>query len=776
MLAFTVSGAWVLAAGVGRPHLIAQRTPDRAILSRLDEAIPPAPGVLPVVAESSDPAMRELQAGYIDLAEWVRSRDGHALERALFRFNATSARRTEWGWPEYALARTLTLMHFDSLPQKPSAGVREGEAYLEAAMRHLEAALRRDPQLRPARVLLVQLTVPSGDRELRADTRVAIAREIARPDPLSGALLVWARDLRRRGAYDSALATFERAGTLGVDGGIIALERARTLAALGDTVAAERSYWEGVPGISDAARAVYRQDLGYFLSPDSLARFDAVPISEVAPWLRRFWAERDAAMVEPEGSRLREHLRRWVFAFAHFRVTRPWRTNVFTRVDVAFDNIRDRCVGSVPEFYDRLPIHPPSLSGDPRTSEALLDHRGLIYLKHGAPISGLGPPLGADQQAERDLAAAGGDPEGQEGLRLAESLARTEIWVYWIEGAYRVLTFRASHALGLGAATTLSSYLPAQNGGAWLALAALLPEYQAAAIQVANYQGVQPLTCLTQVREAIAHHRVDATVGIDTDSDTPPITAPWQASTRFFGLGHGEDGSGRALLTFALPLDRLHGESLADGTRAHRVRFRIAAYRPADGARVDIDTTRTFLVGAAPRGGYLAGWFELPLTPGRWHVALRVRQPGDTADHLYALRRGLTIDGAPKLSLSDIVTGSPGNVAWRAPDGPFPVNTLGTWPRDGDAELWYEVRGLRAGDPFSTTVSITPPDGRTDRSLTITTRDRASATVTVVRRSLGLARLAPGRYTLRVAISAHGETATRSQELVVVDQDRPDRK
>ncbi len=758
--------AAVLVWGFHPPSMHAQQSGDRQLLQRLDDAIPP--GLLPEVPEGRDAVTREMQTGYADLAAGIRDTDPSALEHALFRFNAASARRSAWGWPDYALARALVLVHAQELPQRPSAGVREGEGYLEAAMRHLEEALRRDPDLRPARNLLVAITVPSGDRELRADIRAALAREIARPDPLPGELTVWARDLRRLGAYDSALTAFDRARDLGFDGGIIALERARTLAALNDLTTAQQSYWDGLPGQSPAARAVYRQDLGYILLPDSLAVFDSVPANAVQRWLTSFWAERDAATAEPSGSRLREHLRRWAFAFERYRVTRPWRTNIYTRVDFGFDPISG-CISSVADFYNRLPIHPPSLPGDLRETEALLDHRGLVYMKHGQPFAGLAPVLSSELEPERDLSQVGGDPQGQEEIRLAESMSRTEIWIYWIEGAWRVLTFRGSNALGRNAATTLSSFLPPQNAGAWLTLAAYLPEYQAAANQVANYHGIQPITCLSDVRDAIAHHRVDANVGIDTDSDMPPITEPWNASTRFFGLGHGDDGTNRALITFALPLDKMRGDSLAEGRVTRQARFRIVAYRPVDGARVELDTTRTFITTDAPKGGFATSWFEMPLQPGSWQVAVRVRQPGDTTDHLYALRRKLVVDGAPTLSLSDIVTGTAGNAPWRAPDGPFPVNTLGTWPHGRSAELWYEVRGLRTGDEYTTNISVTPVGKKSDRSITVTTSDRATAPVTTVRRTLGLDRLTTGRYLLQVTITATGHTAMREQEVVVVD-------
>lgn len=745
----------------------AQSAADRTLLARLDAAV--ATGTLPAVPDATDGTARTLQHGLREFAEWERGGSLSLGEQALFRFEQARSRREDWGWPHYLQARLFLAFHQANVPLRASAGAVEGEQHLEAATRHLRAALERDPDLRQARQLLVDLTLPSADRTLRADVREAIAREVSRPDALPGALVVWARHLRAERQYDSALATFNRAGDAGFDPSVLGLERARTLTALGRPRVGRDAYWEGVARLTEAGRQALRQDLGYILTTDSLASFDAVAPADVEAWLRRFWGERDAAVARDPGERLMEHLRRWVYVFERYRLPAPWRIEFFDRVDYAFDDIREPCTGGASDFYKRLPIEPASLPGDPRATEALLDHRGLVYLKHGEPFARSIPPLSTELEPERDLNAVGGNPQGQEGFRLAASVARTEAWAYWIEGTWRIFSFRGSDALGRHAATTLTSYMPLLNPQAWLAMASILPRYQAAANQVTNYTGWQPKGCLGRIKAAIDRQREDAAVAIDTDSDTPAIEEPWNATLRLFGLGDARDRSGRALVTFAIPTDQVRGEPVADGRQLWWLDFRLTAYRVSDGMRVDLDTARTFVAPSAPANGQLTGWFELPLEPGTWQVAVRVKQRGNAAGGAYALRRGLVVDGTPELALSDVVTGREGASPWLAPDGPFPVNALGTWPVGGEVDLWFEVRGLDAGDSYRTTMTVRPTEGRRGRDVTITTDDRASGSITRVRKLLGLQRLEAGEYELTVTVEADGQRATRSQRILVVE-------
>jgi hypothetical protein len=337
-----------------------------------------------------------------------------------------------------------------------------------------------------------------------------------------------------------------------------------------------------------------------------------------------------------------------------------------------------------------------------------------------------------------------------------------------------VLSFRGSAALGGHAPTTLSSYVRG-NSLIWEAVARAVPEYAAVASRLRLLEErlvppIFPATCEEEYRTAIKQNRADANVGIDTDSEMPPMDTHWNAVHRFFALGASSDQSGRALVTFAIPIPDLKTDTLSNGSVVWPVTFRIVAYRPRDGRRVDMDTTRRFNATAAPRGSQLSGHFEMPLDEGTWQIAVIARQGTDTTAGSYALRRNLVVAASTGLTLSDVVTGREGQPSWRAPDGPFPVNTMGTWTQGSTVELWYEVRGLRDGDGYRTTIEVVPSERRLGQPIRVSTDDAATGSTTQVRKAIGLDRLRPGVYRLVVAVEADGARAVREQDILIVER------
>jgi hypothetical protein len=248
----------------------------------------------------------------------------------------------------------------------------------------------------------------------------------------------------------------------------------------------------------------------------------------------------------------------------------------------------------------------------------------------------------------------------------------------------------------------------------------------------------------------------------------PPVIQPWNAALRFFALGSAGDGSGRALVTFAIPVEELEAETLANGATVWPVNFRIVAYRPTDGRRIDVDSTRRFIAAASEPGSQLSGHFELPLGDGAWQLAVLARQPGDTTSGAYALRRNLVVGGPVALTLGDIVTGREAQPVWRAPDGPFPVNTLGTWVEGSTLELWYEVRGLEAGESYRTTIEVVPGERRLGDPIRVITTDVSTGAVTTVCKAIGLGQLRAGQYRLLVTVESEGNRAEREQDILIV--------
>lgn len=738
--------------------LTAQSPADTQLLTRLDAAL--VRGERPDASRSADGTVRRLQDGLRELDEWRRTGRRRHADAALWHLNRAASDQPGWAWPRYLAARAHLLLDAANARVLGSAGQLPNESHLAASLRHLDAALAREATFAPARRLLATLLFPSGDRELSPASRRAVDRERALPAPLVELQIVRARALRTGRAYREALAEFESAIFRGGDGSLLALERARTLMALADTTAAVAAYWHGLDHLTATGRTWYRQDLGWIIGEDSLATFDAEPLEGVGLWVQRFWDERDAAVAGRAGARLTSHLARWVTAHERYRVPSPSTRNFYTRFwDIAGGK---ECIASATALVDSLPLFPPLVPGDPRYREPLLDHRGFLWMRHGAPFARttVGAPDQEPQSEELDaIGMVEASPSSAVGVTL-------ESWVYWIEGDWRSFHLGGSATFGTHAPTTVRSYLPLSEGP-WLALAQILPKYRRAAFALdPNRKSVIAPSCLPAITEAVHEMRADAHLAITTDSDSPPYIRPWNAAIRSFAIGGGTATSGRALITFALPVRDLHADTLADGRLAWRVHFRAVAFRGRDGLTRSHDTTRTFVTGPLADDAHLAALFERPLEPGQWQLAVRAWQDSDSSG-AYALRRRLVVDHGPDLTLSDIVTGITGGLRWPA-GADFPVNTLGTWPERGEAELWFQIGGLPAGTPYGLRLEVLPAEEGRGERISISSDGTSDGLLTTVRRSLGLQRLRPGNYRLVVTVKTDRQSAEREQEILIV--------
>ena len=751
----------------------------------------------PLAKVGSGGAAGDMRSALYQLRAALLRHDRGGLELALTNLDWIASRQVQWPWPSYALALGFVDMARARVPVLESSGQKLGESHVEAAWRNLAESIKDDPDFAPARDLALRLLVPEGDRQLRHDERAVLRALLQREHPEADALLVWARLLRAERKYDTALVALRQAGEAGGDRSLLALERARILRALGETTNATAAYWEGVDRLTTVGREAYHYDLAWIMDPDSLPLFDRTPLDSVPAWLHRFWDERDAAAANQPGERLTEHLRRWVYAFDHFRVFNPWRLNEYSRVEYTFEGL-DKCVGNDAALYRLLAREQPSYPGDLRLREPLLDHRGLIYLRHGTPfrtIAGPNHALEADLEnpisvdapppAEIGAGAAPVDSAADE-LFDRECLAHPKFngvvrvigpndsWLYWFDGAWRLINFRASCALGLHSATTLTSYLPVTADaslGVYLARAGIMPEYADAAKRIQlSLWGRQPvpISCQPQVLAVINKSRDDARVATHTDTDTPPIIRPWNSIVQMFALGHAKERSGMALVSFALTGPQIHADSTADGRFSYPIAFRLVAFEPGTGQTIAIDTVRRFTLDRSLSAGQsIVAVFAVPVGAGTWQVAVRANQ-GDDSSGVYAMKRDLRVDGGDAFSLSDIVIGRTGAPAWQAPDGaPFPLNALGAYPAGGTAELYYEVHGLKPGDGYRTTIVVRSPDAGARDDIRILSTDRATGRVTYVRKALGLQQLKPGAYRLIVTVATRDRQATRERLLLV---------
>jgi hypothetical protein len=704
-----------------------------------------------------------------------------------------NAHHDAWAWPHYIVARAAMAMDTAGWFPIEDDGIEQGETFEQAFWRSVRQTLHIDPDFPGLQRWILPTLVAGGDRLLRSDQLAVVQRVVSRRDPDPDALLVWGRYLRAERDYLDALTTFNMALARGGDTMRLDLERARTLRALHDSIGAGWAYWDGLRHITPVGRRFYRFDLAWIVSADSLKAFDRVPDDSLAWWLHRFWDERDVAAVQPVGSRLSEQLRRWGVAYARYRVKSPWRHLMYDSPDIFIDNAP--CVHRDSRFYDEAWALRPSLPGDIRSREWLLDQRGIIYLRHGEPIAqfgGIEPPLNREDFADgpdydapdtsrvwshwargAKVATFMADT-GMGGVPFGELMGHTESWLYIIGNDQRVLNFRGSAAIGSYDATTLASYLP-YSPASWLLLSGTLQVYHAAAVRIVHellnpHVGAvpDPPTCWNPVRTAIARSRVDADSAIHNDTDSPPVLHPWAFNIRMFALGQARDSSGQALIVMAFGGDSLRGQTTPSGT-IYPIHLVIEAWNHQTGEMVRVDTVRV----AASRTSLTADsrlvmTQSLPLSAGDWEVGLTADQ-GNPQVGAYTLRRDVRVDSGVAPALSDIVTGVTGAPSWLATDGAaFPINVFDRWPSGSSIETYYEVRGLPAGTPYQTTVEVEPIGNGKGPTLRIATSDRSTAEIDYIRRSVGTERLLPGEYRLTVTVRAGQRHATRSTTFVLL--------
>jgi hypothetical protein len=725
------------------------------------------------------------------------------------------ANHTDWAWPHYVMALAFEAMARKHWVETLSDGKALAERHSDAVWRTLRESLDRDETFAPARRLLGELTATQGDRFLRPDQVVALRREARQPVADASALLAWGRHLRTMREYPAALTVFSQAIDRGGDRARLDLELARTIMATRDPVAAVNTYWEGLERLTPVGREAYRFDLTWITDSTTLREFDRLSDAGVEPWLRRFWNARDAEAANHPGERLREHLRRWVVVMENYRALSPWNDAFFTRVEMGFEydpreSVRPdynnpghsgkqaACIKTDAAMFEQLWHMQPSHAGDLRSREPLLDHRGLIYLRHGEPqrrIDGGGAPGGGLLGGQivrptRPPVVNAGQARGPHGALLPWSAAQLgqapdrpngsagESWIYGLGGEWHVLQFRGSVALGKYAATTMTQRIPAQwlddpsveatiPGMTYVQLAKRIEKEDSSPMRKALRETMSAGSCAQEAIAAAAQTRVDEHFLLNRDTDTPPDLRPSSSVVQAFALGIADDHTGEALLSFAIASEVLRTDVDDSGVAGYSLAFRVVAYDKAHDRTVTVDTVRRFTsTRALAPGQFLTAHLEFALPAGDWHVAVRARQVGGAVAINDA--RTIHIDNTAPLTLSDVVTGRPGTPDWLATDRiTFPVNYTNGWYPDETAELFFEVRGVPAGESYRTTM-VRPVAPKSKAAIQIGSTDPGASAVTYVRKSLGLAQLPPGTYTLRVTIEYRGTTAARERQILIV--------
>lgn len=692
--------------------------------------------------------------------------DRNAVERILISVGRLRADPVVGAAASLVFVDVLSTLSIRRAPVLPSAGLKDGESHSDGVWRVLGESLARHPYDSLLAHRFVQLAIAGGDRLPRAVQVDALARLLSSERVTGNAWLLSARWHRLSQRFDSATVALEYARSLRADSGLVALEAAHLAIAVGDTATGVSEFWRGLSARTVEGKHAYLLVLKWLLGPEMSTDLENVSDSLLETWVRKFWRERDALSLRAPDGALAEYLRRYNVALSRFRVVDPGRRAQFKRVELGFEGLSDRCAGTGTPLYELLAKAQPFHPQDVRSREPILDHRGIIYLRHGDP---LGVASSADES--QNLSASSTfraewllDPSARLAAQIALSMQSNESWLYWIDGEWRMLHFRGSRAMGMYAPTTLSSVLP---GGfeAWNARARLMPQYGDVAIRLltrSEISGPSELEC--SVKQS---SRAASLLAVQTDSDSPPIVRPWGAVFQAFTVGSGRSNDGRLVMTFALPTRALTFDSLGVGKVAS-VEFEVRAFDRVSGSAVMVDTLRRFLLPSRPRDGdYIQGLIVLPVSDGDWAVGLRAKQADDSSGGYFS-QRHLIVPRGDQPALSDLLLGGPRGVGPLATPGePIRLHSLATWRVGERVDFYLEAYGLRAGHPYDLRLQIAPLQRERSEPITVSESGIAGVEVTRVWRSVSLLVPRNGRYELTVEIRQDGTSLRTSRAIVV---------
>jgi hypothetical protein len=131
--------------------------------------------------------------------------------------------------------------------------------------------------------------------------------------------------------------------------------------------------------------------------------------------------------------------------------------------------------------------------------------------------------------------------------------------------------------------------------------------------------------------------------------------------------------------------------------------------------------------------------------------------------------RGLQVPEGERLTMSDVIPGLDGSRPLWSGDGEgFPLGVLGAWPQGSVLELYYELRGMTAGEEYRAELEVRSTATNSRDAVTSRTTQQATGPLTRVRQSLALSRLPPGSYRVTVRITRGGETVVRERPLLIV--------
>lgn len=766
--------------------------------------------LIPSLRSAASDSCSRLKLGFALLArgemETAHAREREALELFTRAVEAQPDRPETW----YGLGVARAQLAVSGIPAKEGPLQALGAGFAVGAANALIRALTLDPGFTDAALSLASHRAFDGweidapqplMRErliaLRGTALTGLIKDASSP---AGLWLGRAVLETQVGSLDSAAAYLERYLGAGGDTGVGSYRLARVRYRLGDESAAVAAYYKGAAhSESEDATALYRWNIAWVADSSELVVYDTLPAAEREAWLRMFWGERDAEAGRQEGERLLEHFRRYEYALEHFRLQpslqaqRAGRasstaassgpttalgtpsgglaeamtvTEGQSSAETAMEasKVPERRTGGAAGWAGG-----PTSAWDAETiswlagassyfshfvsTQQLLDHRGVIYLRHGPP----------DQRA----------------TAVSEHTPANETWKYNASPSPLVFHFfdPGPDVPDGSAGATMLTPLPVSLD----AMCGLDSELCMLGMQQAGTRATpgRPMR-VTQARRQFERAQEWIRRGSTTDTYVPRYAEPLEPVVQVFALhGRAADRTdGRILVVFAVRGNRLDSRQAPDGSgrTAYPLTVRLIASAP-DGTRRDLDTVRTFVT-PRPLGKseHLTGLLELAVPAGHYAVSVRMeatvsdtapeageqsgRKPPIDAEHGALIRLDdVTVPArSGPLTLSDLVLGRAGSgLTWWSGQERVPLNPLNAVPEGGTVHVYYELSGLLPGAEYRTRLAIYDRDDEKRRPLlTLSFAEAASASWQAVTRTLELGRLAEGSYDLEVQVERSG--------------------
>ena len=744
-LRFVLLAAGFAAAQLSGPRLAAQAPDERAALEQFRDSLSAEQDSLALLrlesrmveAAKADRTnvIQHLRLGFVALRLGELGGKSH-YDDAASEFQWAIDLRPDWPYPwfgmglaEYGVgdsqvsfvAGIQTMLGRDALTRSALAFARSAEvdpAFVQGLAELAGTALRQRVN--------IKLNVA-----LDALRRAAATAAGSHPD----VLLARGRVEREVGDADSALAAFRRYAATGPRRALGLFEVARTRLMAGE-LEGQVAYYEGAASDDSATVAAYRSDLAHIAPDSSLAQFDAARGRERAAMLRRFWTTRDQTDLRVPGSRLAEHHRRYFYA----------RRNFF--------------LAGTNRHYDIVERF--------RSGSKDFDDRGVIYLRHGAPDAR------ASYQAPNVEANESWRYSRPDGDLVFHFIAREDVQDYkLVESLFDVLGFSGAVRLQASGQEDAAA-LDARAAGLLLSREALSPMY-------GRLQRVGPASAARYQTDERRLGRASIKVGTTTDSHGLRFGKELTARTEVLAVGR--DSSGSLLqLTYAIPGSSLEPVPVSRGV-LYSIRLRFVALDDSGRVVASLDTTRRFVSAApVPPREHLVGRVPVTVPPGHLTYRLALQQGEDAGIVLPTdtVRVGAGTASVPELS--DLVLGAPvANLVWHpAERDTVYFNPLGAYRPTDELRLYYEVRGIAAGEAYTTQVQVKRGSGSGGllkkifggggAAISVKFQERAGADPGV-QRAIALDRLKPGAYTLEVTITdAAGRKDRRQHQFEVVER------